>query len=182
MGNIKILAIYHNAERCQRPIYFFGYLGRGKGSLLFEVPSLRDGRITTRKIDSHTLGQRHYFRPIFFVPSGLARGNQIFYPRLALRDEPSTTRNNWLTLLANYTHNIFGQHVAILRDVRLAFLGPQAKKVVSVHNWNTVGRSRTQIHSHTFAHKKSMGRLVPVGQAKWKLLELTLRDRKFHSF
>ena len=48
-------------------------------------------------------------------------GNPFFYPRLALRDEPSTTRKKWLTLLATYTHNIFGQHVAILRDVRLAF-------------------------------------------------------------
>ena len=86
---------------------------------------LRDGRFTTRKIDSHALGQWHNCRPIVFVASGWAWGDHFFffYPRLALRDEPSTTRKNWLTLLAKYTHNIFGQHVAILRDARLACLG-----------------------------------------------------------
>ena len=74
-----------------------------------------------------------------------ARGNPTFYPRLALRDEPSTTRKNWLTLLANYTYNIFGQHIAILRDVRLAFLGSRGAyfggskaEEREIHNSNTL--------------------------------------------
>ena len=112
-----------------------------------------------------------------FCGLGLSlRESFFFYPRLALRDEPSTTRKNWLTLLAKYTHNIFGQHVAILRDARLACLGLLGGSKAGD------GRSTTRIHSHTFAHKKPMGRLASVGQAKRKLWETKLRDSKFHSF
>ena len=36
----------------------FGSLVQRKGSVLFEVSNLRNGKFTTRKMDSHTFGQR----------------------------------------------------------------------------------------------------------------------------
>ena len=45
--------------------------------------------------------------------------------------------------MANYTNNLFGQHVAILRDVRLAFwdagdFGGSKAEVREIHNSNTL--------------------------------------------
>ena len=72
---------------------FFENLGRGKGSLLFEAPSLRDGRFTTRKIDSH-LWPATLFQTHIFCGLRLSSRESKFLSKRAVRDpdEPSTTR------------------------------------------------------------------------------------------
>jgi len=88
IGNIKV---WSHITTLSYAHIFFGNLGRGKGSLHFEAPSLRDGRFTTRKIDSH-LWPATLFQTHIFCGLRLSSRESNFLSKRALRDEPSTTR------------------------------------------------------------------------------------------
>ena len=82
-------------------------------------------------------------------------------------------QKKWLTLLANYANNIFGQHVAILRDVRLAFWDAGD---FGGSNVKAEGAGDPQLeYTRTFLPTRSRQGDWHVGQAKRKLLEPKLR-------
>ena len=123
--------------------HIFWVLGLKEGKPTFWGSKSEGWEIHNQKNTHTLLASDSISDPYFLWPQAELEGIKKFSPRRALREEPSITTKKLAHTFGQL--RVFDQHVAILRDVRFAFLGPRGAyfggstaEGREIHNSNTL--------------------------------------------